>query len=227
MTLIEIMVVVLIIAIALVGVGWGIGAVTKTKLRSGSVKVAAAVKFAYSRSVSQGTTVRGLIDVEEATLSIQEAHGRVTLARADDPRRIDSEEDDTSGVDPWAAAQERLSKTLEPSFGQSPFHPIRDADGEAIDRYQDVPIGDGIQVLRMILPHEPNPRESGEGAIYFFPGGMTQHAVVQLTDGSDTVYSVEVHPLTGRPTVHDFAFEPEPISDSASDEERSEVRDPG
>jgi hypothetical protein len=50
--------------------------------------------------------------------------------------------------------------------------------------------------------------------------------VVQLTDASDTVYSVEIHPLTGRARLHDWAFEPEDLRD-ASDEDLSDVRDPG
>ncbi len=225
MTLIEIMIVVVIIAIAAVGITFSVGALTRTRLRSGCVKVMAATRFAYNRAVSQGTTVRIVIDADANTISIEEAHGRVTLARMDDPRRENVEsEDDSAAVDPWAAAQQRLEETMRPSFGASPFSPIRGRDGETMSRYQPQPMGDGIQVVRMILPHEPEPREAGKGAIYFFPHGMTEHAVVQLTDGS-RVYSVEIHPLTGRGKVHTFPFEPEPVRESARDEDLSEVED--
>lgn len=226
MTLIEILIVIMIVALAAVGITFAVGALTRTRLRSGCVKIMAASRFAYDRAVSQGTTVRVLIDTDENTLSIEEAHGRVTLARMDDPRRENAEgEDDSAAVDPWAAAQQRLEETMRPSFGASPFSPIRGSDGETLSRYEPQSIGDAIQVVQVILPHEPEPRQSGKGAIYFFPHGMTEHAVVQLSDGNN-IYSVEIHPLTGRGKVHTFPFEPEPIRDGASDEELSEVEDP-
>lgn len=224
MTLIEIMIVVLIIAIAATAMSFGFGALTRTRLRSGCVKIMAASRYAYNRAVSQGTTTRVLLDLDGNTLSIEEAHGRVTLARAGDPRREERSEEDTAAVDPWSAAQQRLEKTMRPSFGQSPFRPISTEGGEAISRFQPHPVGDGIQILRMLVPHEPEPRDAGKGAIYFFPHGMTEHAVVHLSDGN-SVYSVEIHPLTGRGKVHTFPFEPEPIREGASGEDLSEVRD--
>ena len=225
MTLIEIMIVIVIIAIAAVGMTFAVGALTRTRLRSSTVKVMAASRFAYNRAVSQGTTTRVVIDVDANTIAIEEAHGRVTLARSDDPRRENDEsEDDEAGVDPWASAQQRLEETMRPSFGASPFSPIRGRGGETLDRYRAQPIGDGIDVVQLILPHEPEPREQGKGSIYFFPHGMSEHAVVQLSDGTN-VYSVEIHPLTGRAKVHNFAFEPEPVREGASEEDLSEVED--
>ena len=225
MTLIEMMIVVVIVAMAAVGMTFAVGALTRTQLRSSCVKVMAAARFSYNRAVSKGTTVRVVIDVDEDTIAIEEAHGRVTLARMDDPRRENSESaDDEAAVDPWASAQQRLEETMRPSFGASPFSPIRGSGGETLDRYRTQPIGDGIDVIRLILPHEPEPREEGKGSIYFFPHGMSEHAVVQLSDGSN-VYSVEIHPLTARGKVHTFAFEPEPVREGARDEDLSEVED--
>ncbi len=229
MTLIEIMVVIIIIALAAGGISMAIGALTRTKLRSGCVKVMAACRFAYNRAISQGNTVRLRLNMEDHTMSLEEAHGRVTLSRVDDPRREGANEqagEDGAGVDPWAAAQARLSETFQPTFGASPFGPITGRNGETLEKYQTQSIGSGVAVHRLFLPHEPEPREEGIGAVYFFPGGMTEHAVIQLTDGSETVYAVELHPLTGRARLHDWAYEPEDLSD-ADDEELSEVRDPG
>jgi hypothetical protein len=53
-----------------------------------------------------------------------------------------------------------------------------------------------------------------------------EHAVVQLMKSDGTVYSVEIHPLTGRGRVHNFAYEPDSIQDEdADDEDLSEVED--
>ena len=53
------------------------------------------------------------------------------------------------------------------------------------------------------------------------PGpGFAEHAVVQFSDSSDTIYSVEIHPLTGNARIYNFAYEP---LDDLDDE--GEVRD--
>jgi len=222
-TLVEILIVIVIIAIAASGASFAIGALTRTRLRSTSVKMLAAARYAYNRSVSQGNTVRLVLDFEQSRFGLEEAHGRVVLARTDDERRQDLDEDEAS-VDPWEAAKARLEKPAEPSFGRSPWGPVVGNDGKPRRKLRVQPLPDGVRLLQLIVPHEPTPRVDGKGAVYFFPGGQTEHAVIQLTDQSDTVYSLEIHPLTGRGKIHDYAFEPEPLRDG---EDFSDAEDPG
>lgn len=218
MTLIEVMIVVLIMALAAVGVSYGFGALTQANLRSGCMTLNAASRGAYARAVSENTTVRLLFDFDANTMAFEEAHGQVVLTRNDDATRQDLEDgEDGTVADPWAAAQARLSDTLRPTFGASPFSQI---EGR---RFQPRPLADGIQIATIIVPHEPDPVTEGQAAIYFFPGGRTEHAVVQLTDGDDRVYSVELHPLTGRGTVYDYAYEPDELLDDGHGGVRSEV----
>lgn len=224
MTLIEMMIVVIVVALAATGVGYAFGAIERTQLRSACMRLGAAARYAYNRSIARGSTVRLVLDFEHDTVHFEEAHGRVTLARPGDPRRQDIEDEgeddaDVSAVDPWAAARARLESTLRPSFGASPFSPIQGR------RYRPRPLADGVAIERLITPHEPEPRTTGRGSIYFFPGGQTEHAVVWLSDGGEHVFSVEIHPLTGRARVRDFAFEPDELLDEGSLEPTSEVRD--
>lgn len=216
MTIIEMMIVVIIVAVAATGLSYGLGALERTQLRSACMKLTAGARYAYNRSIANGTTVRLVLDLEQNTMGFEEAHGRITLARATDPRRAEiaagGDGGDISGVDPWAAAQARLESTLRPSFGASPFQAI---EGR---RYQARPLGDRITIERLITPHEPEPRERGRGSIYFFPGGQTEHAVVWLSDGADRVFSVEIHPLTGRTRVRDHAWEPDELLDQGTSE---------
>ena len=186
----------------------------------------AGARFAYHRSVTRGRTVRIVLDLDSDTIGFEEADGRVYLARNDDETRLeqDESEEDLAAVDPWSAAQARLVDTLRPSFGRSAFGPISNTDGEPLRRYQARPIGDNIRILRVITPHEEEPRESGRASLYFFPGGRTQRAVVHVADTSDRVYSIVIHPLTGRGRIYNYAYEPEEIDDDA---DVSELRDPG
>ena len=221
MTLIEILIVIVIIALAATGITYSIGAITRANLRSACMTVTAGARYAYGRAISQNTTVRLVFDLETNEMSFEEAHGRVTLTRLDDQTRLALEDDEEGGdaVDPWAAAQARLDDTLNPSFGASPFSPL---EGR---RYAARELASGVRIDRLIVPHEPEPRTEGRGSIYFFPGGQTEHAVLWLSDDNDRVYSVELHPLTGRTRVYDYAYEPEEMQDDGSGRTRSEVED--
>jgi Tfp pilus assembly protein FimT len=220
MTLIEVIVVVVIVAMAATGVTYTIGAITRANLRSACMTLTAATRYAYGRAIAQSTTVRLLFDFGSDQMSFEEAHGRVTLARIDDPTRQELEDgEDRAAVDPWAAAQARLEDTLNPSFGASPFSAIPGS------RYEARELADDVQIRRLIVPHEPEPRTEGRGALYFFPGGHTEHAVIWVGDDTDRVYSVEVHPLTGRTRVYDFPYEPEQLLDDGQGGSRSEIDD--
>ena len=244
MTLIEILIVIALFALVATGVSMGIGALHRTKLRSAAMDVAAACRFAYHRAVTTGHTVRVGLDLDAHALAIEEADGQVMLAM-DDERDMNEEEDDAA-VDPWQAAQAALDDQMSAQLNRSTFQVIPKSNGEPNPRYnwQPLPVSDGREVLeamqaggreaamaagreaevripRLFTPHEREPRETGRGYIYFFPGGRTEHAVVQITDGEDNVYSIEVHALTGRAEIHAYAHEPVELDDE------SELRDPG
>ena len=38
-------------------------------------------------------------------------------------------------------------------------------------RYQNVSLGRRVQMVKLIVPHQPEPVEQGKGAVHFFPGG--------------------------------------------------------
>ncbi|MCS6797111.1 MAG: type II secretion system GspH family protein [Myxococcota bacterium] len=213
MTLVEILVVVAILGLVAGGVGFGLGALGRSQQRSAAMRVAAAARFAYGRAHAQGTTVRLVLDLDRHTLALEEAHGRVVLAAASDRtrQRLDEHEAARAAVDPWEAARARLERTLDPSFGESPFGPLTDAEGRPLRRFaaRSVSRSGEVRLRRLYVAHEPVPRETGRGAVHFFPGGRAEHAVVWIgLHGSDRVLSVEIHPLTGRATIHEGAYEP-------------------
>jgi len=214
-TLIEVILVVAIIAIVVTGATFGLGAITRTRLRSSAYRVSSAARFAYNRSLTYGTTTRLRFDFAKNTMAVEETDTPVTLATDE---QLKSEQGDA--IDPWDLAKERLAKPLNRAQPRSPFQPITTESGKVLERYTPQPVGDGISINALITPHETKTRTDGEGSVYFFPGGVTEHAVIQLTDSSDTVYSVEIHPLTGNAQIHNFAYQP---LDELDDE--GEVRD--
>jgi Tfp pilus assembly protein FimT len=229
MTLLEIIMVIAIVALAASGVSFSVGALTRTNLKSGAGKMGAAFRYAYNRAVTQGTTVRVHFTIPGSTFSVEEAHSGVMVARAkekEEKKNLDEDGKAVSAVDPWAAAQARINQPDKPSVGASPFSPLTTSEGELLKRFQNVSIGRGVQIIKLIVPHEPEPVTQGEGSVHFFPGGRTERAVVQLGDGRGGVYSVAVHPLTGRVKVYAEEYEPkELLQEVETGEEESEVKE--
>ena len=53
------------------------------------------------------------------------------------------------------------------------------------------------------------PTSEGRGYLYFFPLGMTEAAIIHLSDAKrETFYSLVVHPLNGRVSVKNSFVEP-------------------
>jgi prepilin-type N-terminal cleavage/methylation domain-containing protein len=203
-TLIEVILVVAIMAVVVSGATFGVGALTRTRLRSASFKVMSAAQYAYNRSVTHGTTTRLQFDFEKNTMAVEETETPVTIANYEQ-----LESDTGAAVDPWELARARIEKPLDRvPAPTSPFSPITTLSGKPIKRYQPQPIGDGIEIHALVTPRDPQPRTDGEGGVYFFPGGATERTVIQLKDSSDTIYSIEIHPLTGDGRIYPYAFEP-------------------
>lgn len=229
MTLLEIIMVTVILALAVSGISFSVGALTRTNLKGGAGKLGAAMRYAYNRAITHGKIVRVHFSIPGSTFSVEEAHSGVLMTRAKDKKEkknLDANGQSVDSVDPWEAASQRINHPDKPSVGASPFSALTTEDGEPLKRYQNVSLGRGVQIIKLLVPHEPEPVTKGEGSVHFFPGGHTERAVIQLGDGRDGVYSVEVHPLTGHVRIHSEAYEPKELLDEIEGEEaESEVRE--
>lgn len=281
-TLIEVIVVVTLVALVLGGVALGFKAVSGTKLQSSAWTLASATRYAYSRAVNQGVTVRLVLDFEKRTMYLQETAGRVVLNRDDETGSglsregvrdlydadggvvetsmsagesyvvpgggtgggllgmmgMGSMDNSTTGdpmadmmgnigmgqiTDPFLASMQNpgqggsSASVGNPGGYRGPrFGPVPGERGEHRDLEGDV------KFLRVYTPHEPKPREDGRAYVYFFPGGMTEHSVILLSDGDEDepkVFSLEVHPLSGKATIHSFEWEPEEELDELQEAE--------
>jgi len=227
------MLVVVIIALGAAAASLGIGSITRTNLRSACVKLMAMSRYAYHRALTNGTTVRMTLEFSRSSVAASEAFGRISLVRSDAPLRVRAAHDDEergdpgAAVDAWELAKARLEKPDEIVFPPSPFEPLRTPSGKPMDRFKTQRIGDGIRLHKVIVAHEAEHRTEGVTDLFFFPSGLTQHAVIQLADKNDAIFSVEIHPLTGKGTVHDVPFEPDVLMDDPKErnERASELED--
>jgi general secretion pathway protein H len=60
----------------------------------------------------------------------------------------------------------------------------------------------GVKIKDIYLQHYDDPMTKGQVALYFWPTGRSEKAVIELTDGSE-VFSIVVSELTGKIELHD------------------------
>jgi len=97
--------------------------------------------------------------------------------------------------------QQNLLELTTPRYKRPRFSAVEGRLGKQIR------LEGGIKITRVESVYREFPVEEGRAYLYFFPGGVTELAVVQLQDPAGYVNSVEVHPLTGRCEVHDVPYE--------------------
>jgi general secretion pathway protein H len=229
MTLIEMIIVTVILALAASGISLSLGALSRASLKAGAGKLAAGMRYAYNRAITQGTTVRVHFKMGGSTFSIEEARSGVLLTTKKeklDKRALGDNGKLVDSADPWEAAQARIAHPDKPSLGASPFAALTTEDGTPLKRFTNVALGAGVQITKLVVPHEPVARTSGEGAVYFFPGGRGELALVELGDGREGVYTLELRPLTGRVKIYAEAHESRNLlHDDDEEGDTSEVQD--
>ena len=63
--------------------------------------------------------------------------------------------------------------------------------------------------MDVFTPRVAEPVTKGRAYIYFFPLGQTEPAIVHLSDATqETVYSLVVHPITGRVRIYNEYVQP-------------------
>ncbi len=213
-TLVELMIAITIIALAATGTVYSVNALTRTKLRASAMRICAAARFARHRALTQGRTVRVVLDLDTGSLGIEESTGRVTLGGPGD------DEEAPEAIDPWASAQQLVANPDEPTLGASSFGTITDEDGRPLERYMEKPLEGNVRVTLFVSPHETEPRERGRVAFYYFPNGTGERTHVELTDPRDNKVHVELDPLAARGRVENGALDLRRLRDR-------QPRDPG
>lgn len=226
MTLIEVLIVLSIIALITGAVVIGSGQLASSRMRHSSTMLAGAVRVAFARASATSKTIRLVMDFQESSIWLEEGS---------QPMLVQSR--DVTGTGGAAASTTAERQALEessrivkgPTPARASFTEI-DAMGvaasqpgkghKALDR--------GIQFREVQAAHDDKPRTEGRAYLYFWPGGQTERAVIQLRVGNSTdeknATTLLVSPLTGKVTVKDGAV---PLARPEDDKGASEREDPG
>lgn len=221
MTLIEVLIVMALIALVLSAVVIGSGQMSSSRMRHTSTMITGAIRVAYARATSSSKTVRLVMDFENAEIWLEEGS---------QPHVVQSK--DASGAGGAAAATEQEKAAQEESgrILKGPTPPktsFREIDAMGVAASEPgkghKKLDGGIKFRRVQTQHDDEERKEGRAYLYFWPGGQTERASIQLRVGSndepDSAVSLLVAPLTGRVTVKPGAVDmPKPVDDKEASE---------
>jgi general secretion pathway protein H len=221
MTLIEILVVLAIIGLVMGAIVAGSGQTSSARLRQSSALVSGAVRVAYARASATSRPVRLVFDFANKTISLEESSAPMLVQSKD--------KTGTGGADPATVAeQEALAETQRLTKGPATPRPTFKAVVEQGFGKGPKPLPNGIEFRSVETAHDDVARTEGRAYLYFWPGGQTERAVVQLRIGAreddDGTLSLVVSPLTGKVAVKTGVV---PLKLPENEAEASEREAPG
>lgn len=197
LTLVEVLIVVALIALLAGTVTLGPGVMRSTRLRSAATLIVSAVRTGLKRANSSGRPVRLVLDFEARRVWLEEANQR-SFAREKGAVAGGAEAEGEAEKKAREEAESILDGPRPPRARFSPVNELVDPD----DPEQGRDLGDGVELVQFQSGHEEQAVTHGRAYLYFWPGGATERAIVQL-DTSDRQggLTVKISALTGRASI--------------------------
>ncbi|MCE9624220.1 MAG: type II secretion system GspH family protein [Deltaproteobacteria bacterium] len=189
-TLIEVMIVVLIIGMMM---GLGVAVLfpgDEAKLRDQSAKLAGTIKFLYNEAAVKNKYFRLNFDLDAQAYSVESSTEPFLV-------RMVEEAPTKKSAD---AAKDAPEGTPSATFTE-----------ESGFLVQSSKLPDGIKFKDIFVMHLKERQEHGKVEVYFFPNGFVEPLVVNMTDEDEqSVYSLQVNPLTGKAKIRSEYYEAKP-----------------
>lgn len=210
MTLIEIMIVVGLLAMIVGITATGSGFFTSAQQRAAASLLVGSVRKGIARSNMSGLPARLRIDLDGGRIVLEESSSRQVALR-----KLTPEQEEKELLEKARKEADRVSEGIRQH--KPDFFPT-DAlgqDGDAPGRE----LGSNVRVRLVQTEHDEEPVTSGVAYLYFWPGGVTERAVIQLASGDSDGLTVTVSGLTGRARIEKGRVE---LPEGRDDEELSE-----
>jgi general secretion pathway protein H len=219
LTLIEVVIAVALIALLSGSLLFGRNMLVGSRMKSAATLIVSGVRFGLTRANATGRPARLVLDFDKKQISIEEASSSLMLReKGTDP---------SAGATPASSAEAKARAEAErivegPRAPRATFSKLSGVSGAIEDLSAGRALGEGVELVRVRTEHDEEEVREGRAYIYFWPGGTTERAIVQLKKAGDkeAALTVVLSPLTGRAKIErgkvDF---PEP---RGSDDEFSE-----
>jgi general secretion pathway protein H len=195
LTLVEVLVVVALIALMSSAIIFGSGMLGSSKQRAAATLVMSGIRMGLTRANSTGRPVRMVFDLEKERVVLEESTGGPML-------RVKEKKSSGGGAEAATvaeqAARQEADRVLEgPRAPRAAFKPVKQFGFDGDDEKEGRALGQDVKFKSVQTEHDEDPREEGRAYLYFWPGGGTERASIQIAH-KDDVLTVLVSPLTGR-----------------------------
>lgn len=221
-TLTEVLLVVALMAILSMMVVSGSGMLSGTRLRSAATLIMSSVRAATTQANSNGRPVRLVFDLDNGRLMLEETRGRML--------RVQSHEEGAKAGARAATEAEQQAAEYARSIIQGPrapepaFSPVESFGADGDDPALGRELGRDIRFIQVQTEHDTEPRVDGRAYLYFWPGGGTERAAIQITrPGDHQGLTVLVSALTGRAKIERGRIELEGARHDIDFQEREEL----
>jgi general secretion pathway protein H len=226
LSLIEIIVVLAIVAVVMGVAVAGSNQLPQNRLRRTGAMLNSATKVAYSRATATSRNLRLVMDIDGS---------RIWLEESDAPMLVQSKDTSGTGGAEAVTAAERAAREegdkivkgvtiAQPSFRKVDTYGFGDDSEDKGTKA----LQHGITFRSVQTAHDESPKTSGRAYLYFWPGGLTERAAIQIRIGdSDEEYqtmTLLVSPLTGKISIKPGQVELQMPTD---DEHASDRQDTG
>ncbi len=220
LTLVELLIVIALIAVLAGTVMMGPGLLEGSRLKSAATLIVSGVRLGLTRASSTGKPMRLAFDLDSGKVTLEEASSSVVLR--------EHTKDSSSGAAPATELEKKAHAESErilegphsprPTFKAVPSF-VSSSNESGLARS----LGNGVEFVSVQTDHDDEPRTSGRAYLYFFPGGTTERASVQLKRrGDDAGLTVMVSGLTGRARIERGHIELPPARTDGNEAETSE-----
>jgi general secretion pathway protein H len=225
-TLLEVMVVMVLMALIIGSVLMGSGQLAEARLKRSAAMVTGAVRVAFTRATAVSKPQRIVFDFDQEKVSLEEG---------DTPMLVQSKDKTgTGGADPATALEQKAILETEPLLKgpRAPRPHFRAVESlgfaEGTGAKGPRPLERGIKFREIQSMHDDAPLSSGRAYLYFWPGGQTERASIELHIGNSTLdrdtITLVISPLTGKVTAKPGAVA---LVIPTDDKEASEREDKG
>lgn len=174
-----------------------LGALSGAQLREDSSLMAGVVRDVYARTALAGKTSRLVFDFEKNAWWVEDApvvarvHNEKLRADRDGKAALDHVDERLERIEADTKDEEERAQLELLSPPQ--WKPSEDDYGEPH------PLTGDVRFKQIWIEHLDEPFKAGQVALYFFPGGFTEEALITLTDDDDgeRTLTLVVSSLTG------------------------------
>jgi general secretion pathway protein H len=175
----------------------GSGMLSGTRMRSAGALIMSSVRMAMTRANSIGRPVRIVFDLDAGRIMMEETRGRML-------RVTNHEEGAKAGAEAATEVEQQAAEYARqivqgPRAPAAAFSAVESFGSDGEDAALGRELGKDIRFVQVQTEHDTEPRVEGRAYMYFWPGGGTERAAIQITrPGDHQGLTVLVDALTGR-----------------------------